>query len=46
MTDYDGLFSAAVLKDNFLGLQFHPERSGAPGLQLLQTFLSWEGDRA
>ena len=46
VTDYDGLFSAAVLKDNFLGLQFHPERSGAPGLQLLQTFLSWEGDRA
>lgn len=43
VTEYDGLFSSAVRKGNFLGLQFHPERSGGPGLQLLRNFLSWEG---
>jgi imidazole glycerol-phosphate synthase subunit HisH len=43
VTEYDRSFSSAVRKDNFLGLQFHPERSGGPGLRLLRNFLSWEG---
>ncbi len=43
VTEYDGPFSSAVRKDNFLGLQFHPERSGRPGLQLLRHFLGWKG---
>lgn len=46
VTDYDGRFSSAVRKDNFLGLQFHPERSGGPGLQLLRNFLQWDGGAA
>lgn len=38
-TDYVGSFSAAVLHKNFLGVQFHPERSGAVGSHLLKNFL-------
>lgn len=37
--DYGAPFSAAVQYDNFYGVQFHPERSGGSGAQLLQNFL-------
>ena len=33
-------FSAALQRQNFYGTQFHPEKSGAAGQQLLQNFLS------
>ncbi len=36
---YGEPFTAAVQKNNFLGVQFHPERSGAAGAQLLKNFL-------
>lgn len=36
---YGDAFTAAVQKDNFYGVQFHPERSGAAGAQLLKNFL-------
>lgn len=36
---YGEAFTAAVQKDNFFGVQFHPERSGAAGAQLLKNFL-------
>ena len=36
---YGEPFSAAVQQDNFFGVQFHPERSGAAGAQLLKNFL-------
>lgn len=38
--DYGTPFTAVVGKDNFFGAQFHPERSGKVGAQLIQNFLS------
>lgn len=33
-------FSAVIARDNFLGAQFHPERSASAGAQLLKNFLA------
>ena len=38
-TEYGGPFSAVVRRDNFWGVQFHPERSAKPGARLLRNFL-------
>jgi len=37
--DYGEAFSAVIARDNFHGMQFHPERSGALGARLLANFL-------
>ncbi|MGN0914893.1 MAG: imidazole glycerol phosphate synthase subunit HisH [Succinivibrio sp.] len=39
-TEYGDRFSSAVAKDNFMGVQFHPEKSSAAGEQLLLNFIN------
>jgi len=38
-SDYGINFSAAINKDNFYACQFHPEKSGNIGQQILKNFL-------
>jgi glutamine amidotransferase len=37
---YGTKFSAAIAHENFYGVQFHPEKSGAVGRRVLENFLS------
>ncbi len=39
VTTYGVPFSAALCHDNFLGVQFHPEKSGELGARILRNFL-------
>ncbi len=39
-TEYIQPYSAALNKDNFYGVQFHPEKSAAIGEQILKNFLN------
>lgn len=38
-TDYEMNYASALAKDNFFGVQFHPEKSSKAGEQLLKNFL-------
>ena len=37
-TEYGTEFTVAVEKDNIMGMQFHPEKSGTHGLEILRRF--------
>ncbi len=39
-TDYGLLYSGAIRKDNFYACQFHPEKSGDAGEQILRNFIN------
>lgn len=38
--EYGQAFSAAIAKDNFIGCQFHPERSSKLGSKIIDNFLA------
>ena len=41
--EYGAALTAAVRKENIFGTQFHPEKSGRVGLNILRAFTEWEG---
>ena len=43
MTDYGGDFCCALGTRNLFAVQFHPEKSGRLGLELLARFAKWDG---
>ena len=43
VTDYGGPVTAAVGRGNVYGTQFHPEKSGDVGLEILQNFVRLQG---
>lgn len=40
VTDYGVPFSSGLHRDNFYGVQFHPEKSAAAGEQILRNFIA------
>jgi len=43
-TEYGEKFPSAVRKGNICGVQFHPEKSGTPGLRVLGNFVKMAED--
>jgi len=45
-TEYGLTFCSAVAVRNLVAVQFHPEKSGVPGLKILENFCAWGGEDA
>ncbi len=43
VTDYEIDFACALGRDNYFGMQCHPEKSGHVGLRVLKRFAEWDG---
>jgi len=41
VTDYGSPFCSVIVTERVWGTQFHPEKSGVVGLQLLKNFVKW-----
>ncbi|HLZ58891.1 MAG TPA: imidazole glycerol phosphate synthase subunit HisH [Ktedonosporobacter sp.] len=41
LTDYGGSYCSVIATEQVWGTQFHPEKSGEVGLQLLRNFVRW-----
>lgn len=39
--EYGAKLNCIIAKENILGIQFHPEKSGEAGLKILKNFLNW-----
>ena len=44
VTDYGIKFCSVLAVKNLVAMQFHPEKSGMPGLQVLRNFCAWRGN--
>jgi imidazole glycerol-phosphate synthase subunit HisH len=42
-TDYITRFASVIADGNLAAMQFHPEKSGEPGLKILDNFCEWDG---
>ncbi|HPA85941.1 MAG TPA: imidazole glycerol phosphate synthase subunit HisH, partial [Deltaproteobacteria bacterium] len=42
-TSYGIRFASMIARGNVAAVQFHPEKSGRPGLKLLENFSRWDG---
>jgi glutamine amidotransferase len=43
VSDYEIEFASALGRDNYFGMQCHPEKSGRVGLSVLARFAEWNG---
>jgi len=41
VTDYGSPYCSVIVTERVWGMQFHPEKSGSIGLQLLKNFVKW-----
>jgi glutamine amidotransferase len=42
-TEHGDEFTSVIARDNVIGVQFHPEKSQANGLRILENFAAWDG---
>jgi len=43
VTEYGTVFASGVSRGALIAFQFHPEKSGAPGLKIMDNFCHWSG---